>query len=157
MTIDDAVQLIQRAYPQIYLACHTRHHRRRSSAHRLSARDATILVHLDDVQPITPLELSRHLGIARSTLSEALKRLIALGYAQPAPPSRGATARVRSVLLTPQGARAIQDTSVIESSRLRAALARLTGQERSRAVGGVRTLAAACRALDRHRSERESG
>jgi hypothetical protein len=33
-----AVRAVQIAYPQIYLACHTRHTRARSSAFRLSAR-----------------------------------------------------------------------------------------------------------------------
>lgn len=43
-----AVRAVQIAYPQIYLACHTRHTRARSSAFRLSARDSSLLVHLDE-------------------------------------------------------------------------------------------------------------
>jgi hypothetical protein len=38
MTVDQAIQVVQVSYPQIYLACHTRHERKRSTEHHLSAR-----------------------------------------------------------------------------------------------------------------------
>ena len=50
MTLEQTLQLIQVAYPQVYLACHTRHQRKRSTPHRLSARDATIVAHLSDTK-----------------------------------------------------------------------------------------------------------
>jgi DNA-binding MarR family transcriptional regulator len=80
MTIEHAVQVVQVAFPQVYLACHTRHQRKRSTEHRLSQRDAAILAHLDERVGAVPARLARHLGIGRSTLSEALKRLTRLGY-----------------------------------------------------------------------------
>ena len=43
MTIDQAVERVQFAYPQIYFACHARHERTRSTARELSARDSQIL------------------------------------------------------------------------------------------------------------------
>src|SRR3954471_9867026 len=103
MTIDQAIHIVQVSFPQVYLACHTRHQRKRSTEHRLSPRDASILAHLDTEWPITPARLATHLGIAKSTLSEALKRLIALGYAGNAAP---ASRRASQVMLTPKGARA---------------------------------------------------
>src|SRR5690349_21763378 len=45
MTLDDAVATVQLTYPQVYHACHTRHHRKRTTEHALSARDAAILAH----------------------------------------------------------------------------------------------------------------
>src|SRR5438128_2286354 len=80
MTLDQAVRIIQVSYPQVYLACHTRHQRKRSTEHRLSPRDASILAHLREDVPTTPSRLAAHLGIGRPTLSEALKRLDALGF-----------------------------------------------------------------------------
>jgi hypothetical protein len=41
--LDDAVERIQFAYPQIYHAFHTRHARRRSTAAHVSMRDGAIL------------------------------------------------------------------------------------------------------------------
>src|SRR3954466_10825782 len=118
MTIDQAIHIVQVSFPQVYLACHTRHQRKRSTEHRLSQRDASIFAHLDTDFPISPARLSAHLGIAKSTPSEALKRLSALGYGATA---AGMGRRARQILPTPKGARAIRETSVLETNRLRAA------------------------------------
>jgi DNA-binding MarR family transcriptional regulator len=141
MDLDNTVRLIQAAYPQVYLACHTRHQRKRSTAHQLSARDAAILAHLDEHLPITPARLAAHLGVGRSTLSEALKHLERLGYV-----GRPASAvRRTGVLLTARGAQAIGDTSVLETPRLRAVLAGTSDRERTLIASGLDTLARACR------------
>lgn len=42
---------VQRFYPWIYLACHVDHIRARSTDHRLSTRDASLLAHLDPSVP----------------------------------------------------------------------------------------------------------
>jgi DNA-binding MarR family transcriptional regulator len=154
MNLDRAVQIIQVSYPQVYLACHTRHQRKRSSEHRLSARDGSILSHLDEHEPIAPARLATHLGIAKSTLSEALKRLIALGYVRRAG-ERDDTERDRrftAVTLTRRGAQAIQQTSVLETNRLAEVLATLPDRELQRITAGMTLLARACR----HYSERTS-
>lgn len=155
MTVDQATRVVQMAYPQVYLACHTRHHRKRSTEHRLSARDAAILAHLDGRVGIVPVRLARHLGVARSTLSEALKRLIALGYARRAA-GRRASKPVR-ILLTVRGADAIRDTSVLETRRLHAALSGLTEHDRAVIAKGMTRLAAACRAYVGERAEAGEG
>jgi MarR family transcriptional regulator, organic hydroperoxide resistance regulator len=143
MTLDQAIHIVQVSFPQIYLACHTRHQRKRSTEHRLSQRDAAILAHLDPERPQSPAKLAAHLGIARSTLSEALKRLIALGYAGSASISR----RTTKVVLTAKGARAIRETSVLETNRLRNAMEDLSRRDLSLVADGMEALAAACRAL----------
>ena len=143
MTTDQAIQVIQVGYPQVYLACHTRHQRKRSTEHQLSARDASILAHLDERDAIAPSRLAAHLGVARSTLSEALKRLVALGFVRDA----NASARNTAMLLTAKGARAIRDTSVLETRRLRAALDGLSERDLRTIARGMARLAAACREM----------
>jgi DNA-binding MarR family transcriptional regulator len=145
MTLDQVVQVVQVSYPQVYLACHTRHQRKRSTDHRLSARDSAILAHLDQERATPPSQLANHLGVSRSTVSEALKRLAELGYI-----ARTATSgdrRVAGAVLTPRGARAIRDTSVLETARLRAALLLASRDERAAIVTGMTRLADACRRL----------
>ena len=138
MTIERAAQVIQVAYPQVYLACHTRHQRKRTSAHRVSARDATILAHLQTGTATVPARLAEHLGIARSTLSEALKRLTALGYVERSAAKNG------GVRLSAQGLDVIRSNSVLEAERLHAVLGTLTARERQAVVRGMRTLATGC-------------
>jgi|ERR1017187_9794806 DNA-binding MarR family transcriptional regulator len=150
MTLDQVIQVVQVSYPQVYLACHTRHQRKRSTDHRLSARDATILAHLDRERATRPSRLADHLSVSRSTASEALKRLSALGYIVRTAPS--GDRRVAGALLTLKGARAIRDTSVLETARLRAALLRASRDERVAIVTGMTRLAEACRRL----SEKEN-
>jgi hypothetical protein len=85
------------------------------------------------------------LGIARSTLSEALKRLTVLGFTTQTlrPGSAGARGGV-GVLLTPKGVQAITETSVLEEPRLRALLGAMSEAERKRVALGMGALAAAC-------------
>jgi DNA-binding MarR family transcriptional regulator len=145
MTIDQTARVVQMAYPQVYLACHTRHQRKRSTDHRLSQRDAAILAHLDEAQPTAPSQLARHLGVSRSTVSEALKRLTQLGFVARWQVSDGG--RSTAALLSSKGARAIRDTSVLETARLQVALSRTTVAERRAIALGLTHLARVCRTL----------
>jgi len=145
--MDRDVRLVQTCYPQIYLACHRRHQRRRSSASSLSPDDSTLLAHLDEREPSTAAALARHLGVGKPALSAALKRLVALGLVEPrrAP----ADARVVHLRLTARGALAMRDNSVLEPSRVEALLSRLTPQRRRTALRGLGFLADAARGLSR--------
>lgn len=140
---DPDITAIQRAYPQIYLACHVEHRARASSPTGLTARDATLLAHVEEGGS-SPAALARHLGIAPSTLSAAAARLAGDGLLRiEADPS---DARRRLILLTEAGRAAIGDENVLDSRRLAALLARLSPAERRRAVDGLNLLAAAARA-----------
>ncbi len=144
MTIDQAIERVQFSYPQVYYACHTRHERRRSSASRLSARDAELLVHLDRSAPTTLSELARHMDLARSTLSEAVSALETLGYVT----KSGAGVRDRrhvAVVLTTRGVDAVRSSSVLETWRLGVVLGRLAERDRAAAVRGLDLLARASR------------
>lgn len=140
------MRVVQVAFPQVYLACHTRHQRKRTTAQRVSARDASILAHLATDAPTTPARLAAHLGVAKSTLSEATKRLAALGWmAQAARPAASGARGGVGLLLTAKGEAVIRDTSVLEPERLQAALATLSLAEQRAVARGMNLLAEACR------------
>jgi DNA-binding MarR family transcriptional regulator len=140
-----AVAVMQRCYPQIYLACHVQHVRAASTAHRLSARDSSLLVHLSPTEPLSPSGLAAHMRISASTLSAAIRRLAALGYLKRE--LSASDRRAAALTLTPLGAKAMAATSVLDARRLRALLAKLTREERRRALEGMELLARASRQL----------
>jgi DNA-binding MarR family transcriptional regulator len=144
------VELVQRCYPQIYLACHKRHIRASSTAYRLSARDSSILVHLSESVPVTPTELAAHLSVRGSTLSAAIRRLEGLGYLLRKRIHQDR--RSVALTLTPQGAKATAETSVLDSERVAAVLAELTRNERKRALEGLELLAKASRQITSQRT-----
>jgi MarR family transcriptional regulator, organic hydroperoxide resistance regulator len=135
------IRIVQTCYPKIYLACHTRHLRAASSPHRLSPRDSTLLAHLDERRPVRPTQLARHLGIGMPTVSAAVKRLRTLGYLDISinPDDR----RQLSLTLTPAGAAAMRETSVLEPARVRSLFAALNADDRRRALRGLELLARA--------------
>ena len=143
MNNDDDVFEVQRLYPQIYLACHKDHVRAVSTKWRISSQDASILVHLDREVGLSPRALAAHLGVAASTLSAALARLAELGYLTNTPSE--ADRRRRELRLTPRGAEAISNTSVLDAERVRDLLDQLGFEERKAAVRGLALLAKGAR------------
>jgi DNA-binding MarR family transcriptional regulator len=146
------VRAIQRAYPQVYLACHVDHVRTKSNRHHLSSHDATLLAHLDETKPTRAGELARHLGVTKSTLSPALKRLETLGclVRRAAPGDR----RQVELRLTAAGAIAMSDASVLDARRLAGVLARLSPRDQRRAVAGLELLARAAGTYQAHAPRR---
>lgn len=136
---------VQRLFPQIYLACHVDHVRAASTAWDLSSHDATILVHLDRENAISPRALAAHLSVAASTLSGAIARLSRLGYltSKPLPSDK----RQRELRLTARGAQAIASTSVLDEKRVGQLLDQLDPPERAEAVRGLQLLARAARQM----------
>ncbi|MEZ5989390.1 MAG: MarR family winged helix-turn-helix transcriptional regulator [Planctomycetota bacterium] len=139
--MSDDVRAVQRSYPRIWFACHRRHEHRRSSPHRLSARDASLLAHLDEERPSAPQELARHLGVQPSTLSAALGHLAGLGFVDRR--RADGDGRRQEVRLTPAGAAVVAEASALDPERVAAMLARLDDDERRRAVDGLELLAGA--------------
>jgi DNA-binding MarR family transcriptional regulator len=142
---DPLVRRIQRAYPQIYLACHV-HHTTSSRAHGLSQRDADVLAHLDEHSPVTAGALARHLGVAASTLSEAIDDLEARGFAERRR-SAGRDRRRVELRITKAGVAAMQAGSVLDAARVAALLAEMPPRERGAAVRGIERIAASARVL----------
>ncbi len=147
MALNDAIRRVQTWYPQIYLACHVDHKRARTTASRISPRDSSLLAHLDERVGTTPAALARHLSIGAPTLSAALKKLARLGYVVQERDPRDA--RRQSVRLTPAGAKAMSESSVLEPDRVHSLLKQLTPEERARALDGLALLARAARELAR--------
>jgi DNA-binding MarR family transcriptional regulator len=140
---------VQRWYPQIYLACHTRHQRRRSNTAQLTPHESSLLAHLAPDRPLRASALAGHLGVGRSTLSASIKRLISLGYITSARESHDG--RALDLRLSARGARAMQAGSVLDTTRVRALLARLPEIDRRRALDGLRLLADAAADVPRQR------
>src|SRR3712207_6488864 len=80
MVSENDVTEVQIHYPRLYVACHKEHIRAASSDAQISDKDSAILAHLTVEELATPSKLAKHLRISPSTLSEALSRLIGLGY-----------------------------------------------------------------------------
>ena len=70
------------AYPRIYFACHTRHVRDPQTGEALSAHQASILDHLDEVEAMSMTDLAGHMGVTVATMSLAVDRLERRGYAE---------------------------------------------------------------------------
>jgi DNA-binding MarR family transcriptional regulator len=141
--LDELVYEIQRLYPQIYLACHVDHVRATSTEWKLSSRDSSILSHLDRDRGMSPRELAAHLGVAASTLSATIARLVRLGYITNE--ALAGDKRQRELRLTSKGAQAMASTSVLDADRVRAVLQRMTKEERNAAVKGLAFFARAAK------------
>ena len=133
------VRAILDAYPRVYLACHSRHVRDPQTGDELSAHQASILDHLDEVDPMSMTELAGHMGVTVATMSLAIDRLERKGYARRARDPRDR----RRVLLriTDAGVRVREAQSVLDPVRIEQVLGRLSGVDRDAALRGLRLLA----------------
>jgi DNA-binding MarR family transcriptional regulator len=137
--ITDAARQVMTSYPRIYFACHTRHVRDPDSRGLLSRHQASVLDHLDEIDPTTVNELARHMGVTAATMSLALDRLERKGYVVRL---RDVADRRRvHVRLTSAGVRIREATSVLDPSRVEALLARMSDHDRDAAVRGLALLA----------------
>ena len=138
----DAMAVL-RQYPRIYMACHVDHKNRKGQGSAVSARDQSILAHVPD-SGVRQQALGAHLDLAPSTVSEALKRLHAMGLITlDADPD---DARGKIVQLTAAGRVAIAETSVLNMGLVRDALSRVGAEGRAAIVRGLTLLADAAQA-----------
>src|SRR5690348_2929878 len=146
---DDFIDL----YSQIYYACHTRHVHDPDSGTKVSARQASILSHLDSVEPTPLSQLASHMGVTVSTMSIAVDRLERQGYVARA---RAETdGRVRHVRLTAAGERLRAAQKVLDPRLVRAMLSRLSPADRADALRGLALLGAAAREQVKSRRDDE--
>jgi DNA-binding MarR family transcriptional regulator len=147
-------------FPRIYFACHTRHVRDPQSQRLLSRHQASVLDHLDEIEPTTLMELSRHMGVTPGTMSVAIDRLERKGYVVRL---RDATDRRKvHVRLTSAGVRVREASSVLDPARVEALVERLSSADRTRAVAGLTLLAHAAQeqmhaTAEHHQSDRAEG
>jgi DNA-binding MarR family transcriptional regulator len=128
-------------YPRIYFACHTRHVRDEKAGRTLSSHQASILDHLDEIEPTGLFELAKHMGVTPSTMSISIDRLSRDGYVVRGPDPRDG--RRVCLRLTAEGVRIKSAKSVLDPERVEAMLGRLNPEERREALKGLELLARA--------------
>jgi len=139
------------AYPRIYFACHTRHVRDPQSGADLSVHQASILDHLDEVDPMSMTALAGHKGVTVATMSIAIDRLEDKGYVRR---ERDARDRRRVLLrITEAGVRVREAKSVLDPVRVEQVLDQLSPADRAAALEGLRLLARASEAHMRSSSK----
>jgi len=134
-----AMSAVMTLYPRIYFACHTRHVRDPQSQRLLSRHQASILDHLDEVEPTTVMDLAAHMGVTAATMSLGLDHLERKGYVV-----RGRDPKDRRrvhVRLTTAGVRVREASSVLDPVRVETLVSRLSPEERTRAIEGLALLA----------------
>jgi len=140
---DDPVGELLEHYPRIYFACHSRHVRDPATRRVLSAHQASILSHLDEVEPTRVMDLARHMGVTASTMSIAVERLARHGYViRSRDPKDG---RRVNLTLSAAGVRVRDAQSVLDPHRVRAMLGHLSPAERAEALHGLALLVRAAR------------
>lgn len=139
--LGEDVRALLELYPRIFFACHTRHVRDPQTLRQISARQASILDHLDEITPTTLSGLAAHSGVTASTMSLAIDRLEQMGYVQRVRDTQDA--RRVNITLTEAGGRLRDSQSVLEPERVRAMLEHLSEEDRQRALEGLALLAGA--------------
>ena len=133
------------AYPRVYFACHTRHVADPASGDAVSAHQASILDHLDEVDAMSVTDLAGHMGVTVATMSLAIDRLERRAYVRR---DRDPRDRRRVLLrVTPAGVRLREAKSVLDPVRVEQVLAHLSPVDRDTALRGLELLA---RASERH-------
>ncbi|HEU4387909.1 MAG TPA: MarR family transcriptional regulator [Blastocatellia bacterium] len=143
MKTREAARQVQELYPRIFHACHSRHVRDTRARRTLSSHQASILDHLDDVEPTSLAGLAKHMGVTPSTMSIAVERLVSQGYVHRE--RHTGDRRVVNIRLSKAGLRIKEAQSVLDPARLESMLGRLTPPEREEAVRGLAILARAAR------------
>ncbi len=137
----DAAREILAFYPRIYFACHTRHVRDPQTQRLLSRHQASVLDHLDEVDPMTLNALAAHMGVTAATMSLTVDRLERKGYVVRL---RDAADRRRVHLrLTSAGVRVRDASSVLDPALVEALVDRLSQDDRDAAIRGLEILATA--------------
>ena len=143
--IQAEVQTVLRCYPQIYFACHCRHVRDERTHVQLSAHQASVLDHLDDVEGTSLIALAQHMGVTASTMSLMIDRLERGGYVRrERSPSDGRRVELR---LTEAGVGIKKQQKVLEPELIAAMLRRLEPSKRAEALRGLELLAEAAKEL----------
>jgi DNA-binding MarR family transcriptional regulator len=141
ISIGAALSAVMTLYPRIYFACHTRHVRDPRSQRLLSRHQASILDHLDEIEPTTVMNLAAHMGVTPGTMSLSIDRLERKGYAVRLKDAKDR--RRVHVRLTTAGVRMREASSVLDPARVEALVARLDEEDRARAIEGLGLLARA--------------
>jgi MarR family transcriptional regulator, organic hydroperoxide resistance regulator len=133
------------AYPRIYFACHTRHVQDPATGDAVSAHQASILDHLDEVEAMSTTDLAGHMGVTVATMSLAIDRLERRQYVRR---ERDPKDRRRVLLrVTAAGVQLREAKSVLDPVRVEQVLGQLSAADREAALKGLDLLA---RGSERH-------
>lgn len=111
----------------------------------LSGHQASILEHLDSVEPTSVRDLATHMGVTASTMSLHLDKLESGGYVRRTRSREDA--RSVELRLTPAGVRIKQQQKVLDPRLVELMLSKLNDTDRRRALEGLELLAKAAREL----------
>jgi len=129
------------SYPKIFFACHLEHVRDPETENILTAKQASILDHLDLEETVSLNWLAKHMGVTPATMCVAVDRLEELGYMTR---TRSAEDRRTVVLrLTPAGLKLRESHSVLDLGRVKGMLAMMSPEEREKVLAGLELLAEA--------------
>jgi DNA-binding MarR family transcriptional regulator len=145
VTLPNETALFLRCYPQIYFACHRSHTFDPQARKILSLNQASILDHLESIEPTNLRSLARHMGVTASTMSLNVDRLEAAGYVQRE--RDPGNARQVQIRLTAAGNRLKQRQSVLDPELVAKFLKRLKGHDRRAALHGLQLLANAAKEM----------
>ena len=138
---DRHVRQLLAAYPRIYFACHTRHVHDPDTGGAVSTHQASILDHLDELDPLSMTDLAGHMGVTVATMSLAIDRLERRNYVRR---DRDPQDRRRVLLrVTPAGVRLREAKSVLDPVRVEQVLGQLSAADRDKALAGLELLARA--------------
>jgi DNA-binding MarR family transcriptional regulator len=107
----------------------------------LSSHQASVLDHLDEIEPTGLLALAAHMGVTASTMSLMIDRLARGGYVIRVRDSKDG--RRVNLRLTKAGVRIKSEKSVLDPALVRNVLEQLTPGERKEAIHGLALLARA--------------
>jgi len=142
---------IKELLARVHFACHTRQVVDPETHRSLSAHQASILDHLDIDTGTTLSRLASHMGVTVSTMSLAIRRLVAEGYVDRGRDS-GDGRRV-CLRLTSAGVRIKEAKSPFDSQRIAALLEALTTEERGAALRGLALLSRAAQSMPKQTPE----
>ncbi len=135
------MRLLLQAYPKIFFACHVRHVRDPETSKVSSAHQASILDHLDDLEPSSLMTLAKHMGVTASTMSLTVDRLARGGHVvREKDPKDGRRVCLR---LTPAGLRIKNMQKVLDPELVSAMLSELSPEDREAGLRGLEVLAGA--------------
>ena len=139
----------QELLARIHFACRTRQVADPETQRALSAHQASILDHLSEDSAATLGQLASHMGVTVSTMSLAIRRLVAEGYVD----RRRDQGDGRKVCLrlTAAGARIKKARSTLDPQRVASLLDALSAEERSLALRGLALLSRAAQSMPKQK------